>query len=216
MNLSSPRSRFARRLVISLFVSALAFAAESPDAAKKAEGGRKGKAAAKAAATGAATPKGAGAADAPTFPSRPTAVGPVVGENKATPVSRFKVPVGFKVELIYSVPGATQGSWVNLCVDPKGRMIASDQYGGLFRFPIPAPGEPLDPAKVEKVPAEIRAVNGMLWAFGALYVGVNDYENKIPSGLYRLTDSDGDDQLDKVGLLRALEARGHTGVNCCL
>ena len=39
----------------------------------------------------------------------------------------------------------------------------------------------------------------MLWAFDALYVGVNDYEKKIDSGLYRVTDTDGDDQLDKVG-----------------
>ena len=39
----------------------------------------------------------------------------------------------------------------------------------------------------------------MVLAFGALYVGVNDYESKIPSGLYRITSSNGDDQLDKVG-----------------
>ena len=141
------------------------------------------------------------------------AVGPAIGENKATPVSRFKVAPGFKVELIYSVPGATQGSWVNLCVDPKGRIYASDQYGGLYRFPIPPAGQPLDPAKVEKVPVDIRAVNGMAWAFDALYVGVNDYENKIPSGLYRITDSDGDDMPDKVEVLRAMEARGDHGVH---
>ena len=106
----------------------------------------------------------------------PMGVGPVIGENKATPVSRLKVPEGFTAELIYSVPGGTQGSWVNLCVDPKGRIIASDQYGGLYRFTPPPPGQPLDPAKVAKVPVEIRAVNGLLWAFGALYVGVNDYD----------------------------------------
>src|SRR5687768_18306502 len=57
--------------------------------------------------------------------------------------------------------GGAQGSWVNLCVDPKGRIIASDQFGGLYRFSVPSPGEPLDPSKVEKVPAEIRAVNGI-------------------------------------------------------
>jgi len=157
----------------------------------------------------------AGATEAPA-PARQTAVGPVVGENKATPVSRLKVPDGFKVELIYSVPGATQGSWVNLCTDPKGRIYASDQYGGLYRFTPPAPGQTLNESAVEKVPAEIRAVNGMLWAFGALYVGVNDYEAKIPSGLYRLSDSDGDDKLDKVELLRAITARGDHGVHAVL
>ena len=53
----------------------------------------------------------------------------------------------------------------------------------------------------------------MVWAFDALYVGVNDYERKIPSGLYRITDSDGDDELDKVEMLRAMEARGDHGVH---
>ncbi len=148
--------------------------------------------------------------------ARPQTVGPAIGENKATPVSRIKAPKDFRVELIYSVPGVEQGSWVNLCVDPKGRILASDQYGGLYRFTPPAPGQVLTPAQVEKVPAEIRAVNGMLWAFGALYVGVNDYEQQIPSGLYKITDSDGDDRLDKVELLRAIEARGDHGVHAVL
>jgi len=42
---------------------------------------------------------------------------------------------------------------------------------------------------------------------------VNDYEGQIPGGLYRLTDSDGDDQLDKVELLRAIESKGDHGVH---
>jgi len=149
-------------------------------------------------------------------PKRPQAVGPAIGENKATPISRIKAAKGFQVELIYSVPGGEQGSWVNLCTDDKGRIYASDQYGGLYRFPAPPAGQPLDPAKVEKVPADIRAVNGMVFAFGALYVGVNDYEAKIPSGLYRITDSNGDDQLDKVELLRAIESKGDHGVHAVL
>jgi putative heme-binding domain-containing protein len=219
MNLpKSSVPKFISGAVLALFAAAIfAVAAEStppPAAAKK---GRKAKAKAADSSQpgGSFTANEAPAEKAPT-PKRSDAVGPAVGENKATPVSRFKVPAGFKVELIYSVPGGPQGSWVNLCVDPKGRIIASDQYGGLYRFPAPAPGQPLDPAKVEKVPADIRAVNGMLWAFGALYVGVNDYEKKIPSGLYRLSDSDGDDQLDKVELLREIEARGDHGVHAVL
>ena len=140
-------------------------------------------------------------------------VGPEIGENKATPLTRIKAAKDFRVELIYSVPGVEQGSWVNLCVDPKGRILASDQYGGLYRFTPPPPGQTLNRSQIETVPAEIRAVNGMLWAFGALYVGVNDYENKIASGLYRITDSDGDDRLDKVELLRAIEAKGDHGVH---
>jgi putative heme-binding domain-containing protein len=139
-----------------------------------------------------------------------------VGENKATPPSRIKAMKDFQVELLYSVPGGEQGSWVALCTDPKGRIIAADQYGGLYRFTPPAANQPLDPAKVEKMPTEIRAVNGMLWAFGALYVGVNDYEKKIPSGVYRISSSKNDDTLDKVELLRAIKAGGDHGVHAIL
>ncbi len=165
------------------------------------------------------------AADAPTKPAQNSntprrnarpATGQAIGENTATPPGRIKAAPGFEVELLYSVPNGEQGSWVNLCMDNKGRMIASDQYGGLYRFAPPAPGQPLNPEKIEKVPAEIRAVNGMLWAFGALYVGVNDYERKIPSGVYRITSSKGDDTLDKVELLRAIKAGGDHGVHAIL
>jgi putative heme-binding domain-containing protein len=139
--------------------------------------------------------------------------GKAIGENKATPIDRIKAPAGFKVELLYSVPGDAQGSWVALCADDKGRVYASDQYGDLYRFPAPAAGQTLKAADIKKMPVNIRAVNGMVWAFGALYAGVNDYEKKIPSGFYRLSDSDADDQIDKVELLRAIESGGDHGVH---
>jgi putative heme-binding domain-containing protein len=142
-----------------------------------------------------------------------TDTGKAIGENKATPVDRIKAPEGFKVELLYSVPGDSLGSWVALCADDKGRIYASDQYGDLYRFPAPAAGQTLKAADIKKMPVSIRAINGMVWAFGALYAGVNDYEKKIPSGFYRLSDSDGDDQLDKVELLRDIQSGGDHGVH---
>ena len=148
--------------------------------------------------------------------AKQTEVGEAIGANVATPVSNIRAPKDFKVELLYSVPGAEQGSWVNLCTDDKGRIYVSDQYGGLYRFNAPAPGQTLKPEDVQKVPADIRAVNGMLFAFGALYVGVNDYEKKITSGLYRITDSDADDMPDKVELLRAFDSGSDHGVHAIL
>ena len=145
-----------------------------------------------------------------------SATGERVNENKATPPERIRIAKDFKVELLYSVPFEEQGSWVNLCVDGKGRLITSDQYGSLYRFAPPAPGQPLDPASVQKVPAPIGAANGLLWAFDALWVGVNDYAHPENTGLYRVTSSHGDDQLDKVEQLRSMRARGDHGVHAVL
>ncbi len=147
---------------------------------------------------------------------RPAEVGPAIGANVATPVTNIKTLPDFKVELLYSVPGGEQGSWVNLCTDDKGRIYASDQYGGLYRFNAPAAGQPLKPENVEKVPVDIRAVNGMLFAYGSLYLGVNDYEKQITSGLYRVTDSNNDDMPDKAELLRAFDAGSDHGVHAIL
>ena len=154
------------------------------------------------------------AADKPKGQRTPDAeAGKPVGENKATPPERIHVAKDFKVELLYSVPFAEQGSWVNLCVDGKGRIIASDQYGGLYRFAPPAPGQPLDPATISKVPAPIKAANGLLWAFDALWVGVNDYENGENTGLYRVTASRTDGDLDTVEKIRPFKGRGDHGVH---
>jgi putative heme-binding domain-containing protein len=167
----------------------------------------------KAAPKAAAKAPAKGKAKAPAKKAPAGDTGKAIGENKATPVSRIKAPAGFKVELLYSVPGAEQGSWVALCTDDKGRIYASDQYGDLYRFPAPAAGQTLKATDIKKMPVNIRAINGMTWAFGALYAGVNDYEKKIPSGFYRLSDSDGDDQIDKVELLRDIQSGGDHGVH---
>lgn len=109
----------------------------------------------------------------------------------ATPVDQFSTLDGFEVDLIYEVPGETQGSWVSLTVDPKGRLLACDQYGGLYRIDVSA-----SPAKIEKLKIEFAGAQGLLCAFGALYANVNMRDSGDPSGVWRLTDTDGDDQYD--------------------
>ena len=88
-------------------------------------------------------------------------------QSEATSIKNISARDGFKVELLYTVPKEKLGSWVNLCVDDKNRIIASDQFGGLYRFPAPETGKNLDQSKIEKIPADIRAANGLLWAFDA-------------------------------------------------
>jgi len=113
------------------------------------------------------------------------------------------------------VPASQEGSWVTLCVDPKGRLIVSDQYGSLYRV-TPSPiGDSKTPTKVEKIPADIGEAQGLLWAFDSLYVMVNK-GGKYDHGLYRVRDTNGDDQLDEVTLLQKFSGGGEHGPHAVL
>ncbi len=127
----------------------------------------------------------------------------------ATPVEKIHVPDGFRVELLRSIPKEEEGSWVNLCVDPQGRLITSDQYGGLYRVTL-LRADQAEQVRVEKIPAKIGQAQGLLWAFDSLYVVVNGGDRDT-NGLYRVRDTDGDDQLDSVELLRLFDGDGEHG-----
>jgi putative heme-binding domain-containing protein len=124
-------------------------------------------------------------------------------------VANIKVAKDFKIELLYTVPRQTQGSWVSMCIDPKGRLFVSDQNGALYRVTLP--GSNGGTVKTEKVNLNMGFAHGLLWAFDSLYVAVN--EGKMAHGIYRLRDTDGDDQLDKIELLRKVEASGEHGLH---
>jgi len=126
---------------------------------------------------------------------------------QATPIDRIKLVEGFEAELLYSVPKSDQGSWVAMTIDDEGRIIVSDQYGKLYRFAPPAPGEKLYPGAVEEIPVDIGGAQGLLYAFDSLYCVLNTAEHG-GRGLYRITDSDGDDQYDKKELLRKFDEVG--------
>ena len=46
-----------------------------------------------------------------------------------TAASQISLPDGFEAELVDEIPSDQQGPWGSLTVDPKGRLIASDQDG---------------------------------------------------------------------------------------
>src|ERR1700728_5257524 len=76
-------------------------------------------------------------------------------KSAASPAARIKAPKGFLVDLVYSVPQATQGSWVNMTVDPRGRLIVSDQYGKLYRVTLPPVSGKAEGLRVEPIDAAI-------------------------------------------------------------
>ena len=131
------------------------------------------------------------------------------GGRAADPIrGMFEHPPGFKVEKMFTVPRETLGSWVSVAFDDKGRLIVSDQEKkGLCRITLPAIGSD-EPTKVEHLDIPITAAQGMLHAFGHLYLSVNGGPG---SGLYRATDTNGDDQYDKVEKLAAFRGGGEHG-----
>lgn len=137
---------------------------------------------------------------------------PVLSLNAATPADQLKVAKGFKAELLYSVPKETQGSWVNMCVDPKGRLVVSDQYGALYRV---VPGVAGAETSVEKLPYAIGGAHGLLYAFDSLYVMVNEtvkFGDQQPKlGLHRLKSTDGGDTYAAPELLREFVGQGEHG-----
>jgi len=133
---------------------------------------------------------------------------------------KLKLPAGFKAEHLYSPSAASKGSWVSMTFDDKGRMITSDQYGGLFRLELPAIGSTEKPIVEElKITGDTSKIamgyaHGLLYAFNSLYVMINNRENpRFPkgSGLYRLQDTDNNDQYDKITLLKSLRGEGEHG-----
>ena len=116
----------------------------------------------------------------------------------------IKVAKGFEVEKLYNVPKGEQGSWVAICADDQGRLIASDQGNkGLYRID-PRDGK----LKVEKLNIKISSAQGLLYAHGALWVNIN---GGAASGVHRLTDTNGDGQFDKDEHIMPLRAGGEHG-----
>ncbi|HEX5024275.1 MAG TPA: c-type cytochrome [Agriterribacter sp.] len=151
-----------------------------------------------------------------------TAAGPVDPK-----VEKLKLPAGFHAERLFGPSENEDGSWVSMTFDDKGRIIASDQYGALYRLKVPAIGD-TGKTTIEKLiittdttsasdttqKASIGFAHGLLYAFNSLYVMVNNRNKDAmlrQSGLYRLQDTDGDDQFDKVTLLKSLEGDGEHG-----
>ncbi len=122
--------------------------------------------------------------------------------NRETDIRGLSVAKGFKVETVYSVPKETQGSWVSLTIDDEGRMIASDQgEKGFFRVTLNADGTP----NVKRMPVDLSSAQGLVWKSGCLFASITG------KGLFRVTDSNGDDLLDKAELISSYFGKGEHG-----
>jgi len=134
--------------------------------------------------------------------------GDVLNGSSGASASEFAIQPGFVIDQLFRVPKDELGSWVCITTDPKGRLIVSDQGDkGLFRVTPATPGTK-EETKVERIPLNISSAQGLLYAFDSLYVCVN---GGIGSGLYRLKDTNGDDQYDEIKKLKEFRGGGEHG-----
>ena len=122
--------------------------------------------------------------------------GDILKPAVATAADAIHVLDGFKVELLLSAQPA-EGSWVSMTVDNKGRLIVSPQGDEpMLRLTLDGRGQV---AKIETIDLPVRGAMGLLYAFDSLYV---NGQGKEGYHLYRLKDTNGDDQYDAVEILR--------------
>jgi putative heme-binding domain-containing protein len=124
----------------------------------------------------------------------------------ATPASELQTLPGYKVELIHSADAKTEGSWINMAKDNKGRLLIAGQRGQPILRVTLKDGK-VD--KIDKLDLPISEAMGMLYAFDSLYV--NGAGPKGVFGLYRCKDTKGSDQYDDVKLLKELHGSGEHG-----
>ena len=137
-----------------------------------------------------------------------------INQKKQVAEIDFELPNGFTLEQLYHPSENEQGSWVSLAQAPENKMYACDQRGELYYFETPKNNQTLSKKDIIPVNLQIGQAHGLLWAFNSLYVSVNkrwEDDTTHGSGIYRLTDTDNNGELDKVDLLLKLEGDGEHG-----
>ena len=115
------------------------------------------------------------------------------------------VPDGFEIDLVHTANAKTEGSWICMAKDHKGRLIISGQQNQpILRLTLKAGRV----ASIEKLNLGISGAMGMLYAFDSLYV--NGIGPK-GFGLYRCKDTKGTDQYDDIQLLKKFAGGGEHG-----
>jgi putative heme-binding domain-containing protein len=113
-----------------------------------------------------------------------------VAGSGATDPKTFQIVPGFTVELIRSA-AKDEDSWVSLTSDARGRWIIGMEKQGLLRLTLPA--TPGGEVKVERINETLKECRGLVFAHDSLYAMANN-----DLALFRLRDTNNDDQFDKV------------------
>ena len=114
----------------------------------------------------------------------------------------------FKVELVRTADPATEGSWISIAKDPKGRLLlGAEKKQPISRLTL-RDGQVVQ-AEILKIP--LSEVMGMLFAFDSLYINGHGQapDGREVFGLFRCRSTQNDDNYDQIELLR--EWKGGSG-----
>ncbi len=130
--------------------------------------------------------------------------------GRSTPADELQLAVaGFGAERLVTVPKSF-GSWVALArASKKDEYYASDQQSGLYRIRIETDTDGLRTTIVEREPVDIGGAQGLYAANERIYAFVNAGK----SGLFEVTDSDGDGRFDTSRLRLPFVGSGEHGVH---
>jgi putative heme-binding domain-containing protein len=120
-----------------------------------------------------------------------------LGAEQGTEASKFTLLPGYEIQLVRSAQ-KDEDSWVGCAFDPKGRIVIAKEKQGLLRLTLDKDSTTgqITVTKVEPMQDKLRECRGLLFAHGHLFANANNSK-----GLYRLTDTTGDNQFDQVKLL---------------
>ena len=128
--------------------------------------------------------------------------GQIFNAPEATSAESLKVESGFKVQLLHSAT-PTEGSWIDMTIDAKGRLIISPQGDGkLLRLTL-SDGRL---SKIERLDAPVGSAMGLLYAHGFLFLDGNGPKGW---GIYRLRAQG--DGFAAPEFLRPMSAGGEHG-----
>lgn len=134
-------------------------------------------------------------------------------QKDSTDASAFRLLPGFVIERVRSAAEG-EDSWISMRFDPQGRIIVAREKKGLLRLTL-TPGRNAV-SKVEVVNDTLPEVRGLVFAQEALFANSNNHNQKNSTnraGLFRLRDTNGDDQFDEVKLVGPATRTGGHGRN---
>jgi putative heme-binding domain-containing protein len=118
-----------------------------------------------------------------------------LGAEQGVDPASFLLAENFQIELIRSAQ-KDEDSWVSMAFDPQGRLVIAKEKKGLLRMTLSKDGNNV--TGVESINESLKECRGVLFALDDLFVNANNSK-----GLYRLHDSNHDDQFDEVTSLYA-------------